>query len=198
MQVVFSLLGQKPLLEPLVREEFHRGVEKGPGPHDNRDAYQRVVATEASGEPEAGGPFRCVANAILRYDIFPDWLVTGVLRRVPVEIGDTVGICYHFVPGIDLFFAARVIERFDECCGEVWRAGFTYRTLRGHPELGEETFSVEKDLATGRVTAAMRSWSRPGILLARLGYPFTRLVQKFASREALNHLQQRAKCIRFV
>lgn len=198
MQVVFSFLGQKPLLEPLERAEFHAGVEHGPGPRDNRDVYERVVALEASGEPEANGPFRRVADAILRYDIFPRWLVNGVLGHAPLETGDTVGICYHFVPGIDLFFAARVIERFDERAGQLWRTGFTYRTLRGHPELGEETFSVEKEWATGKVTVALRSWSRPGILLAWLGYPFTRLIQKLASREALNHLQRQALCIRFV
>ena len=44
----------------------------------------------------------------------------------------------------------------------VWHTGFKYRTLTGHPELGEETFSVEKDLATGSVVAALRSWSRAG------------------------------------
>ncbi len=193
MQIIFTFLGQKPLLQRLESEEFHHGVERGPRPRDNRDAYQRVLATEPPGEPKPNGAFRRVAAAILRYDIFPNWLVSGVLRRAPVETGDTVGICYHLVPGIDLFFAARVMERFDERIGDGWRAGFTYRTLRGHPELGEETFSVEKDLATGKVTATMRSWSRPGIRLAWLGYPFTRLVQKFASRAALNHLQQRAQ-----
>src|SRR5205823_14800753 len=132
VQVVFSFLGQKPLLQPLEAEEFHHGVEHGPGSRDNRDTYERIVATEPPGEPEADGPFRRVADAILRYDIFPGWLVAGLLRRTPLQFGDTIGICYHLVPGIDLFFAARVIERFDEAAGKLWRAGFTYRTLPGH------------------------------------------------------------------
>jgi uncharacterized protein (UPF0548 family) len=193
MQIVLPWLGQKPNLESWERELPSRGVERGPGRRDNRDSYVRILAAEEPGEPEANGAFRRVAGAILRYEIFPPWLVTGVLRHVPVELGDTVGICYHCCPGLDLFFAARVIERFDEQAGSIWRTGFTYRTLRGHPELGEETFSAEKDLATGKVTAALRSWSRPGILLAWLGYPFTRVIQKFASRVALDHLQEAAR-----
>jgi Domain of unknown function (DUF1990) len=58
----------------------------------------------------------------------------------------------------------------------------------GHPVLGEETFSVEKDLATGQIRVALRSWSRPGILLARMLAPAMRLVQGHAVRAALDHL----------
>ena len=54
----------------------------------------------------------------------------------------------------------RVIACFDEEREGVWVTGFTYRTLVGHPELGEETFSVEKDLETGLVMVA------PAVLVA--------------------------------
>ena len=69
------------------------------------------------------------------------------------------------------------------------RAGLTYRTLVGHPELGEETFAVEKELATGRVRVALRSWSRPGTVLAKVFLPFVRRMQVSASRRSLDHLQ---------
>ena len=68
--------------------------------------------------------------------------------------------------------------------------GFKYRTLAGHPECGEETFVVEKDLATGNVTAALRSWSRPGTWIATLMYPVVRHLQLWAGRAALDHLQK--------
>jgi uncharacterized protein (UPF0548 family) len=169
------------------KRPFWPGTDGGPGAGDYRDAYEREVAREPSGEPLPDGPFRRVALAILSYRIFPPEVVTGVLRRAPVEVGDTVGIRYHWGP-IDLFFAARVIERFDERAGDQWRAGFTYRTLVGHPELGEETFSVAKDLRSGVVIAALRSWSRPGTTLAKIARPIVRRLQISASKRALDHL----------
>ena len=119
-------------------------------------------------------------------------MLTGVKRCPIVEVGDTIGLRYPFIPGLALFFAARVIERFEETTDVLWRCGFTYLTLEGHPECGEETFVVEKDLATGKVTAALRSWARPGILLARLAYPLVRLLQLRAARAALAHLASHA------
>jgi uncharacterized protein (UPF0548 family) len=121
------------------------------------------------------------------------------MRRQPVELGDTICLRYPFVPGVHLFFGARVIDRFEESTAKHWRCGFTYRTLQGHSECGEETFIVEKDLATGKVTAALRSWSRPGLLIARLTYPIVRMLQLRAGRAALDHLEQVAhpeKCHR--
>jgi uncharacterized protein (UPF0548 family) len=171
------LPGRSPRLERWESRPFAPGVDSGPRPGDRRDLWQREVAREPPGAPLADGPFARVAAAILRYDIFPPALVTPVLRRRPVEIGDTVGILYR----ARLFFAARVIARSD--------ASFTYRTLAGHPELGEETFAVSKDPATGAVVVSLRSWSRPGILATRACARLTRRVQVGASRSALDHLQ---------
>jgi hypothetical protein len=157
--------------------------------------YEREVAREAVGDPERAGASLRLAKAISRYEIFPPTLLTGVLRRWPVEVGDTVGGCYHLMPGIDLFFASRVVACFDERVGNLWRSGFTYHTLAGHPELGAETFSVEKDLTTGSVGVALRSWSRPGILLSRVLTPVVRLLQVRASRAALDHLARVAATV---
>ena len=178
-----------PDLQPWADAPFTPGVEAGPGPGDARDCDERVVAQEAPGPPRPGGPFRRVAAAILAFDVFPPTLITGVLTRPRVEVGDAVGVCYYALPGLDLFFAARVTAVFDEARDGVWRCGFTYRTLRGHPECGDETFSVEKDLTTGRVVAALRSWSRPGLWYVRLGRPLMRQLQRRAARAALDHLE---------
>jgi len=168
---------------------FAGGEGTGPQSNDRRAALERMIAAESPGPPEKYGPFRRVAGAILRYDIFPQRLVTGLLRREPVQVGDTVGTCYHFLPGIDLFFGSRVIACFDEEVRGVWRCGFTYRTLSGHPVIGAETFSAEKDMATGRISVALRSWSRPGIWLAHLTRPLMRWLQFRAGLSALDHLQ---------
>ena len=168
---------------------FAGGKAAGAWSNDRRAALERMIAKESPGPPETGGPFRRVAAAILRYDIFPRRLVTGLLRREPVQVGDTVGTSYHFLPGIDLFFASRVVACFDEEVSGVWRCGFTYRTLSGHPLIGAETFGVEKDMATGRIIVALRSWSRPGIWLAHLTRPLMRWLQFRAGHSGLDHLQ---------
>lgn len=176
------LLVGEPRLERWDGRPFH-SMERRAG--DRADVYERWVAEEAPGAP--GARFRAIAESIRRYGIFPPSLVTGVVRR-PVEVGDTVGVHYRGLRAVRLFFAARVVDVFE---GEVdgwWRSGFTYRTLVGHPELGEETFSVEKELATGRVRVALRSWSRPGTWLARVFAPVVRRLQVHASRRALDHL----------
>jgi uncharacterized protein (UPF0548 family) len=152
-----------------------------------------MIAREPPGIPQRDGPFRRAAAAILRYDVFEPSTLTPVIGRAPLEVGDTVGARYHLPLGIDLFFASRVIEVFDGGDANVYRAGFTYRTLAGHPELGEETFAVEKDMDSGDITVALRSWSRPGLLATRLGWPVARRIQVSASKEALEHLEQRAR-----
>jgi uncharacterized protein (UPF0548 family) len=123
---------------------------------------------------------------VLAYRIFPRRVVRGVLARTPVELGDTIGISYRVVAGVRLFFAARVIDRFDGArANGTWCTGFSYRTLAGHPELGEETFLVEKHLGSGNVRVALRSWSRAGLWLTWLGTPVMRLAQRHASEAAL-------------
>ncbi|HZN57082.1 MAG TPA: DUF1990 family protein [Planctomycetota bacterium] len=193
MQIIATLFAGAPRLDGWEARPFWAGVERGPGPRDRRDTYEREVAFESPGPPEPEGPFRRLAAEILAYRIFPARWISPVLRRAPVETGDTVGILYHAGPGVDFFFAARVVKRFDERDGSAWKAGFTYRTLRGHPELGEETFAVEKDLATGKISVALRSWSRPGTLLARIFAPIVRIAQVRASHAALGQLAAMAR-----
>lgn len=188
MQLVCKCLGVKPRLADWQGRPFPPTIEDGPRLRDRRDCFERLVAIESAGEPEPGGPHWRVARAIFAYEVFPPTLVSPVLARTPLEVGDTVGILYRLLPGLDLFFAARVLECFNEPADSVWRTGFKYRTLVGHPELGEETFSVEKDMASGAVVAALRSWSRPGTWLARLAAPYARWAQLRANHAALAHL----------
>jgi len=154
-------------------------------PGDHRDAYERSVPPEDPGPP--GPRARAIFDAIRRYDIFPPGLVQGVLRR-PIELGDTVGVHYRGFRVIRMFFAARVVDVLDRDEDGWWRGGFTYRTLAGHPLHGEETFVVEKELATGRLRVALRSWSRRATWLARLGGPVFRRMQVRATERALARL----------
>ncbi len=67
------------------------------------------------------------------------------------------------------------------------RRGFAYGTLPGHPERGEECFSV--GLAPdGTVTARITSFSRPASWAARIGGPVARRVQIGATEAYLDAL----------
>ena len=84
--------------------------------------------------------------------------------------------------------ASRAVACFDGEERGVWRTGFTYRTLAGHPELGEETFCVEKNLGSGEVQVALTSWSRPGLWMVRVGSPLARQLQRTVNEGALVRL----------
>jgi len=127
----------------------------------------------------------------MRYEIFPRRLVEPVVRR-PIQVGDTVGARYLLPCGFSFFFASRAVACFNGEEGRLWRTGFTYRTLAGHPELGEETFCVEKDLTTGDLQVALRSWSRPGLWIVQLAAPVARSLQRHANSAALERLTEMA------
>ena len=56
--------------------------------------------------------------------------------------------------------------------------GFAYGTLADHGESGEERFSVRLDRESGDVIYDLYAFSRPNHILAHLGYPLTRMLQK--------------------
>ncbi|MBO0698473.1 MAG: DUF1990 family protein, partial [Zavarzinella sp.] len=165
--------------------DFPPAILAGPRPSDDRDRHTRVVACEPPGDPLPDGPFLRAATAISDYRVFSPKRITPVLAKTPVAVGDTVGLTYRLMPGLRMFVACRVIDVFDGPTATGWRAGFTYRTLAGHAELGEETFAVEKDRKTGEVSVSLAAWSRPGHWLTRVGYWYARWCQKHAGRGAL-------------
>jgi len=60
----------------------------------------------------------------------------------------------------------------------VKRFGFAYGTLEEHAESGEERFTVEWNRDEDKVWYDILAFSRPRQMLAKLGYPLSRLLQK--------------------
>lgn len=69
---------------------------------------------------------------------------------------------------------------------------FSYGTLREYPIHGEERFSVEHDAATGVVTFGIFSFSRPAMVLTRVGRPVVGLLQRRFCREATEAMRRGA------
>ncbi|WP_396936327.1 DUF1990 domain-containing protein [Mycolicibacterium sp.] len=77
-----------------------------------------------------------------------------------------------------IWVPCRVVYVLGESDAEADRRGFAYGTLPGHPESGEELFSVRYDPATDAVHAEVVAFSRPATWWSRLGGPATRLAQR--------------------
>lgn len=100
----------------------------------------------------------------------------------PIAIGTNVAVLVrHF--GFWSLNACRVIYVIDESIGPVRRYGFAYGTLLDHAESGEERFLVEwhKD---DSVWYDILAFSRPRAMLARVGYPIARGLQRRFARDS--------------
>jgi uncharacterized protein (UPF0548 family) len=103
----------------------------------------------------------------------------GLLRifpsKQPINVGATVLAVVSF--GVVTMVAP---------CRVVWvvnepdKFGFAYGTLPGHPERGEEAFTVERRV--GGTFFSVRAFSQPAEALVRLSGPVGRVAQQFATR----------------
>lgn len=115
--------------------------------------------------------------AINNWEMFDIGWVNLLPRQAEISANSTVGILIqHF--GFYSLNAARIVYVLDENSEKVRRYGFAYGTLPEHGEIGEERFSVELNLASGDVWYDLYAFSRPGMLLAKIGYPLTRYLQR--------------------
>lgn len=80
--------------------------------------------------------------------------------------------------------AVRIPCRVVAVVDEPDRRGFSYGTLPGHPECGEEEFVLER-MPDGSLGFTVSAFSRPATLLARAGGPLTGLVQRVMTRRYL-------------
>jgi uncharacterized protein (UPF0548 family) len=103
----------------------------------------------------------------------------------PVHRGQAVATLTR-VLGLWFLNPCRVVyARFPAANEAVDVCAFAYGTLEGHVECGEERFVVRYDPASGVVHYEVAAFSRPAVLLTRLGYPLARRLQRqFAAASA--------------
>jgi uncharacterized protein (UPF0548 family) len=121
---------------------------------------------------EIGSDWESAKQAVREWKMFDlDWV--GIRwPDVPIEAEQVVAILIrHF--GVYSLNAARIVYTIDEAD----RFGFAYGTLGEHGESGEERFMVERD-ADGNVWYDLKAFSKPNHALAKIGYPFVRMLQK--------------------
>lgn len=106
----------------------------------------------------------------------------------PIQVGTDVAVLIHHF-GFYSLNACRIVYVVDEK-GPTERFGFAYGTLAEHAESGEERFTVEWNRYDDSVWYDILAFSRPRQILARLGYPLSRSLQrKFGKDSKLAMLQ---------
>jgi uncharacterized protein (UPF0548 family) len=122
------------------------------------------------------GTWQRAAEAIREWRMFRMPWVNLHWASVPIQVGTDVAVSVrHF--GFYSLNACRIVYVVDED-DPIKRFGFAYGTLAEHAERGEERFTVEWNRAEDKVWYDILAFSRPQQMLARLGYPLSRLLQK--------------------
>jgi len=121
--------------------------------------------------------------AIKRWEMFNIGWLQLCWTDAPIEAGSGVAVLAHHL-GFWSLNACRIVSVIDED-GERRRYGFIYGTLPDHAECGQEQFTVEWRQKDDSVWYDILAYSRPNVLLARLGYPVPRLLQKRFARDSM-------------
>ena len=164
--------------EPLTYAEVGATAGRLPdGYHHTR--ARRVV--DRGGGPD-GGALTSLADRLLSWRVheLAGFAVAASDARV---VAGAVVVLRRRVGPLTIRAACRVVSVVDEPD----RCGFTYGTLPGHPESGEESFAVERD-ADGSLVATVVAFSRPAARLARLAGPVGRRLQARATVRYLDAL----------
>ncbi len=161
-------------------------------------SYEPVGAT--AGDPPAGfvvdhtrvelgqglAVFAAGRAALERWEQFRLGWLEAVSFAAPIREGEVAGIVARAL-GLWWLNACRIVYVIDELSPR--RFGFAYGTLPGHVEAGEERFLIETDEA-GRVWYDILAFSRPRHVLAKIGYPYVRRMQKRFARDSAAHVQR--------
>ncbi|HEX5966772.1 MAG TPA: DUF1990 domain-containing protein [Pyrinomonadaceae bacterium] len=122
--------------------------------------------------------FDAAVAAIRRWKMFDLGWVNLVSNETSIEAGETVAVVINHL-GFWSMNACRIVYVIEE----QGRYGFAYGTLAEHAERGEERFMVEWKHEDDTVWYDILALSQPGPM-ARLGYPFTRRLQKRFARDS--------------
>jgi uncharacterized protein (UPF0548 family) len=128
--------------------------------------------------------FDSAAEQILTYGMQRGTGVFGSASTPSAAPGTTLTVRLGIGP-LAITAPCRVIYVLDEPD----RRGFAYGTLPGHPEIGEELFTVEHTPADDAVHGLIAAFSRPGTWYTRLGGPVTRLLQSYIAGKYIDAIR---------
>jgi len=141
--------------------------------------YTQFSRTRQLADP---ADFAAAGQALMTWQVQARSGLRILASSLQVEI-DGVIIMRLGVGALGLSIPCRVVSVVDEPD----RQGFSYGSLPGHPESGEESFLLQR-APEGVVTFTVSAFSRPASRLARLGGPLTTGVQRVMTGRYLRAL----------
>ena len=127
--------------------------------------------------------FRRAVSALQKWEMFNLGWLELLWPEAVIEEGTTVAVLVHHL-GFWSLNACKIVRVIDEV-EPVRQYGFVYGTLPDHAERGWERFAVEWRRDSNKVFYDILACSRPNKLIAKLGYPFTRTLQKRFARDSM-------------
>jgi uncharacterized protein (UPF0548 family) len=122
--------------------------------------------------------FQNACRAMRAWRTFPAPWTDVYPENAPLVSGQIVVVLFHLF-GLWWHSSARIVYTINE----PRRFGFAYGTLPGHIERGEERFLIEWR-TDDTVWYDLRSFSKPRLWIAQLGYPLVRMLQKRFVRDS--------------
>lgn len=126
---------------------------------------------------EGARTWELAVNAVRAWQMFNVPWMKLCWPSAPIRPGtDVAVIVRHF--GFWSLNACRIVYVVEDESPERLLYGFAYGTLAQHAVQGEERFTVEWIREDDAVWYEIRAFSRPRELLAKLGYPLCRTLQR--------------------
>ncbi len=163
-----AILLRHPSLAELAEEDVTY-PEVGATAGDLPPGYRHVVRRAALGSGR--DVFDRCANALMTWGVQRGSGLDVRASHSPAQVGTVVSQLIG-IRGFGMVAPCKVVYVVEEAD----RRGFAYGTLPGHPESGEESFLVSV-LDDESVVFELRSFSRPGNVISRIGKPVSHWVQ---------------------
>lgn len=148
--------------------------------------YVDRYAVDLGRGPDA---FAAACDAVRRFVMYPrPWTAVHRAFDEPHQGAEFVAAIRHL--GFWSANPCRIVYTMNETDETAQRHGFALGTVDGHVETGEERFEVCRDTRTDVVSYRVVAFSRPRVLLARLGTPIARMLQRRFGRESRQAMVQ--------
>ncbi|HEY8750180.1 MAG TPA: DUF1990 domain-containing protein [Tepidisphaeraceae bacterium] len=132
---------------------------------------------------EGEGVFRASRAALESWAHFDLGWLEAKSFEPSIKVGGMVAVVGRSL-GLWWLHACRVVYVIEEEDDANARFGFAYGTLPAHAESGEERFLIEWDKREGSVWYDLLAFSKPNGLLAGMGYPWLRILQRRFVRDS--------------